>query len=180
MTATVVAILDRDEWSANTDIIVVADDHRRRLTWVPRDLWSNRLHGRINRAVSRGGCTELICALAEFGFVCDAGLVLRRSATEAALASVTVTVTVSRRLDFWYPLAPTLALEDGRKQISFSPPAELLSGERIHQWIGARKLVDGRGSDLSRLRRQHVFLRALLRQGFDFRSAIVAPNSCRL
>ncbi|WFP61834.1 MULTISPECIES: hypothetical protein [unclassified Mesorhizobium] len=39
VTAVVVAILDRDNWTANTDIIVVVDVARRRLTWVPRDLW---------------------------------------------------------------------------------------------------------------------------------------------
>jgi hypothetical protein len=176
MTAAVVAILDRDEWSSNADIIVVADRRRLRLTWVPRDLWSSRLNDRINSAVRRGGCAELIRALGEFGLVCDAGLVLRRSATEAALAPVTVTVPVTRRLDFWYPLAPTLLIEQGRKHVSFMPPRETLSGERVHQWIGARRFVGGGGSDLSRLRRQQVLLRALLRQGFDFRSAILSPE----
>jgi hypothetical protein len=176
MTAAVVAILDRDEWSANTDVIVVADARRRRLTWVPRDLWSNRLHDRVNRAVHSGGCEELIRVLGEFGFNCDSGLVLRRGAAEAALAPVSVTVPVSKRLDFWYPLAPTLPIEQGRKQVSFVPPAETLTGERVHQWIGARLLVGGGGSDLMRLERQQVLLRALLRQGFVFPTAIRSPE----
>ncbi|AZO31160.1 MULTISPECIES: hypothetical protein [unclassified Mesorhizobium] len=38
--AVVVAILERDNWTANTDVIVAVDVARRRLTWVPRDLWS--------------------------------------------------------------------------------------------------------------------------------------------
>jgi hypothetical protein len=171
MASGVVAILDRDEWGANTDIIVVADDRRRCLTWVPRDLWSVRLGDRINAAFRRGGCTELMQTLGEFGLYCSAALVLRRSAVEAALAPVTVTVPVVRHLDFWYPLAPNLPIEEGRKQISFSPPSETLSGERIHQWIGARKMIKGEGSDILRLRRQQVLLKHLLAQDFDFQSA---------
>ncbi|TIT89124.1 MAG: hypothetical protein E5W55_25135 [Mesorhizobium sp.] len=40
MAAVVVATLERDNWTANTDVIVAVDVARRRLTWVPRDLWS--------------------------------------------------------------------------------------------------------------------------------------------
>lgn len=180
MAASVVAILDRDNWEANTDIIVVADDRRRWLTWVPRDIWSTGLHDRVNRAFLVGGCDGLIAALGELGLACDSALVLRRSVSEAMLAPITVTVPVPRRLDFWYPLAPTLPIEEGRKQVTFLPPSEELTGERIHQWIGARKEVGGGGSDLSRIQRQQVLLDALLEQGFDFAAAIRPPDLIRL
>ena len=55
MSAVVVAILDRDGWTANTDVIVIADASKRRLTWVPRDLWSPMINDRINAAFTHGG-----------------------------------------------------------------------------------------------------------------------------
>lgn len=171
-----VAILDRDDWSANTDIIVVANWNTRRLVWVPRDLWSPLVGDRINKAFVNGGGTLLMSALGELGFPVEGVLCLRRGASEAALAGVDVTVPVSRPLDFWYPLEPTLPIEEGRKQISFRPPEERLSGERLHQWIGARSELDGGGSDLRRLRRQAILLKVLLAKGFDFSSALRDPS----
>ena len=176
MTSAVVAILDRDDWGANTDIIVVADAAARRLTWIPRDLWSPKSNDRVGRAFAIGGGSLLLAALGELGFPCDGLLCLRRSASEAVLAAVSVTVPVSEPLDFWYPLQPTAPIESGRKAISFRPPSEHLSGERVHQWIGARLMIDRSGSDLFRLRRQAVLLRVLLSQGFDFRRAIADPE----
>jgi hypothetical protein len=66
-------------------------------------------------------------------------------------------------MSFSYPLTPTSRIEDGSKTITFNPPAENLSGERIHQWIGARG-----ATDLHRIERQKIFLRRLLDTGFDF------------
>ena len=180
MAATVVAILDRDNWDANTDIIVVADVSRRRLTWVPRDLWSSLIGDRINAAFAIGGGRLLLDALAELGFAAQSSICLRRGATEAALAGAGVRVQIREPLDFWYPLTPTSRLEDGRRQVSFRPPGETLSGERLHQWIGARTMVDGQGTDFHRMRRQIVFLRALIAQGFDFRLALKDPELARI
>src|SRR6185437_12270808 len=87
---------------------------------------------------------------------------------ETALATVDITVPLRRRMAFWYPLKPTLPIEEGRRQITFEPPSERLTGERIHQWLGARKQLDGSASDIPRLFRQQVLLKALLRRGFDF------------
>jgi GT2 family glycosyltransferase len=172
----VVAILDRDNWNANTDIIVVANWNTRRLTWVPRDLWSPLAGNRINAAFAKGGGKLLMSALDELGFPVDSLLCLRRAATEAALAEVDVTVPVNEPLDFWYPLDPNLPIESGRKQISFRPPEERLSGERLHQWIGARTALDAGGNDLRRLRRQCILLKVLLTVGFDFRRALQDPR----
>ena len=174
--ATVVAVMDRDGWGARTDNIVVADRKRRRLLWVPRDLWCPVLGDRINEAFARGGFAAFRAALGEHGIRVDGGVFLARAATERALASVAVTVPVPRRLVYWYPLTPVSPLEEGRTLVSFEPPEERLSGERIHQWIGARTTVEGLGSDLERIERQKILVRALLESGFDFSGAVADPE----
>lgn len=176
--ATVVGVLDRDSWGANTDNIVIADPLTRTLTWIPRDLWCPSITHRINKAFARGGVERLIAALRELGFPCDHGLVLRRSATERAAERISVAVPVEKALDFWYPLHPTQPIEEGRKPISFRPPSERLEGERIHQWLGARSSIavsgmKGEANDWKRMRRQQVFVQALLAQRFNFASVIV-------
>jgi anionic cell wall polymer biosynthesis LytR-Cps2A-Psr (LCP) family protein len=178
--ATVVGILDRDSWSARTDNIVVADPVAKALIWIPRDLWCPALRDRINEAFALAGFAALLYALRELGIQCDYGVVLRRSATERAAAGISVEVPVDEPLNFLYPLAPTRPIEQGHKLISFRPPAECLEGERIHQWIGARMAEDRKGSDLDRIRRQQVFLRALLEQRFDFGSVVADANLVRI
>lgn len=180
MTAVVVAVLDRDAWDANTDVIVVVDDRRRRLTWVPRDLWSPLIGDRVNKAFALGGGDLLLGCLAGLGFRCSGALTLRRSATEAALDRVSLVVPVTERLEFWYPAEPTRPIEEGRKAIAFDPPAETLDGERIHQWLGARTMIGRPGSDLMRCDRQQVFLRALMGQGFDFTAVLADPERYRV
>jgi hypothetical protein len=176
MTTTCVAILDEDNWDARTDIIALVDSRRRRIIWVPRDLWAESFGDRINMAYRRG---ELLPRLRELGFPCDGLLCLRRGATEAALRGVEVDVPVSAMLDFWYPMVPGQTIESGRKQVSFRPPVAHLQGERLHQWIGARYAVDGSGSDLNRLRRQIVLLRALIAQHASFATALADPAQWR-
>ena len=167
--ATVVSVMDRDGWDANTDIIVVVDPSRRRLVWVPRDVWCDAISDRINRAFALGGHLALMNALVQLGLRVDQSLCLQRCATDQALDGVEVLVRVRKHFRFWYPLTPTTPIEDGRKPIDFLPPSEILRGERIHQWIGARYERDGGPStDFDRIRRQQVLLRALLKMGFVF------------
>lgn len=172
-----VAIMDEDNWTSQTDVLVIVDETRRRLTWVPRDLWSDLVDNRINKAFAKG---QLLPALAELGFPCDGLLCLRRGATIAALAAVEIDVPVPRALDFWYPLTPLQRIQEGRKQVSFRPPVEHLSGERLHQWIGARYAVAGKSSDLHRLARQITLLRALLGNRADFASVLADPDLYRV
>ncbi len=167
----IVGVMDRAGLAANTDILVLVEPGRERLLWVPRDLWCPARHDRINTAFRHGGQAELVAALAEHGLAAPHSLIFDRRATEAALAGARVLVPVPAPMIFDYPLAPTERIEDGRKTITFRPPAEVLSGERIHQWLGARG-----GSDLHRLERQKVFVRRLLEQGFDFRAFIANPD----
>ncbi len=177
---TAVGILDRDAWTANTDVLVVVDPRRRRLTWVPRDLWCPGLGDRVNAALARGGHPAVRAALAEHGLRVDHGVYLRRAATERFLATCTVRVPVPRRLEFYYPLTPTAPLEEGVKIVTFEPPEESLSGERIHQWIGARSAVPEGGTDLDRIERQQCFLRRLLQAGGDLTPVLSDPERVRV
>jgi anionic cell wall polymer biosynthesis LytR-Cps2A-Psr (LCP) family protein len=178
VTAVVVAVMDRDSWTANTDNVVVVDAKRRRLVWVPRDLWSDVVGDRINAAFARGGHGPLQAAVRAHGLRADSSVVLLRSGVERALDGLRVTVPVDRRRRYWYPLAPTLRIQDGRKLVAFEPPRETLSGERIHQWVGARQSADVPAPtlpDLDRIERQQVLVRTLLEDGFPFAKALEDP-----
>jgi len=68
-------------------------------------------------------------------------------------------------------MLPRLRLQDGRKLVQFDPPEETLEGERIHQWLGARRSADTlppKFPDMDRIERQQTFIRRLLQEGFDF------------
>lgn len=177
--ATVVSVMDRGGFDQRTDNIVVVQPRRRRLLWVPRDVWCEPIGDRINAAFKVGGHQALMAGLASLGIPVEHSLCLPRAAVEQALAPVSVTVAVPAPLRFWYPLTPLTLVEDGRKPVDFSPPREVLHGERIHQWLGARHARDAavRGTDLGRIERQQVFLRALVRQGFDFATVLDGPEA---
>lgn len=175
----VVGILDRDEWTACTDNIVVVDPAARRLTWIPRDLWSAAAGDRINGAFRQGGHALLQAAIGEAGFPVTASVVFRRSAIERALAGVSLTVPVDRLRRYWYPLAPTRRIEDGAKLVAFLPPSEHLEGERLHQWLGARTGADVPPiplPDLDRIDRQRILLRCYLEQHGPAARAIADPT----
>ena len=179
--ATVVAIMDRAGWSANTDNIVVVDPAQRRLRWIPRDLWCATINDRVNTAFARGGHEQLVAALAEHGICVQHSICIRREATERACGDLAVTVPVPQRLAFWYPLSPQSRIEDGRKLVEFFPPSETLTGERIHQWIGAR-FEPGPvwNPDFRRITRQQVFVRCLLGQGFEFGTLLTNRELVRM
>jgi anionic cell wall polymer biosynthesis LytR-Cps2A-Psr (LCP) family protein len=161
--------MDRAMWNARTDNIVVVDASTRSLTWIPRDLWSPLLSDRINIAFSKGGHEKLLAALRDHEVDVDESICLLRDAVDDALRDVSVTVPVEQPLRFWYPMTPESEIEDGRKEVAFDPPSEELSGERIHQWIGARyDVAHADGSDTSRFPRQQVLIRCLIEDGFDF------------
>lgn len=168
--STIVGIMDRAGFKANTDILVLVQTEFKRLLWIPRDVWCEGLHDRINTAFAAGGHSRLMAALAEHNLEAQHSLIFSREATEAALADVRVVVPVPARMTFAYPLSPTKPIELGSKEVVFKPPAELLHGERIHQWIGARG-----GSDLHRIERQKVLLRRLIDMRFDFSRVLATP-----
>lgn len=174
--ATVIGVMDRDGFGERTDNIVVVEPERRALRWIPRDLWCPGLRMRVNAAFRKGGHAMFQAALHEHGIAVGESICVRRAATERALADVVVDVPVEEPLDFWYPLTPELLVQEGRKLVAFRPPVETLRGERIHQWLGARKKVVGRGSDLERIERQQTFARRLLETGFDFGRVLEDPD----
>jgi hypothetical protein len=173
---TAVAVMDRDDWRARTDNLAVVDPGGRRVLAIPRDMWCHGLRDRINTAFARGGHSTLKAALAELGYPADHTICVRRAAVERALVGVQVTVPVPGRLEFLYPLEPRARIEDGAKRIAFEPPVETLTGERIHQWLGARREPRGGGSDLARIGRQHTLVRRLLEDGFPFAQVLDDPE----
>lgn len=176
--ATVVTVMDRAGFDQRTDNIVVVQPSRHRLLWVPRDVWCDALGDRVNGAFAAGGHDALVGALRTLGIEVDHSVCVPRGAVERALRGLVVTVPVAEPMRFWYPLQPTRPIEEGRKPVDFLPPHEQLSGERIHQWLGARHGRDGAvaASDLDRIRRQQVFVRAVLRQGFDGAGVLSDPE----
>ncbi|MBK9240061.1 MAG: LCP family protein [Acidobacteria bacterium] len=168
---TAVCVMDSDSWTANTDNIIVVDAERQRLVWIPRDLWTDVVGDRINTAYQRGGHELLCAALGEWGWPVESSVVVQRSAVERALSTLRITVPVDRTRRYWYPMLPRLRLQDGRKLVQFDPPEETLEGERIHQWLGARRSADTlppKFPDMDRIERQQTFIRRLLQEGFDF------------
>src|SRR5215212_5544445 len=152
--ATVIGVMDRDSFGANTDVIVLADSSARELLWIPRDLWCESLGDRVNRAFALGGHVGLSVALAEHGIAGEHSVCLLPAAVGSAFDGLEVEVPVDERIELWYPLAPQRSIKEGRKRVVFEPPVERLAGERLHQWIGARYGVARPGSDLERIRRQ--------------------------
>jgi hypothetical protein len=158
------------------DIIVVVDQRWRRLVWIPRDVWCDAIGHRINRAFAVGGHQSLMDGLAHIGFFVNQSICLRRRAIELAFEDVEIRVRVRKHLKLWYPLSPTAPIEGGRKPADFVPPFEILDGERLHQWIGARYARDGGvGTHFDRIRRQQLLLRALLKMGFAFSRVLRDP-----
>jgi hypothetical protein len=164
-----VSVLDRFGWDQNTDNIVVVRPRRRELVFVPRDIWSARYRRRINAAFEHAGHEGLRQALRDLGLRVHNSVCVHREAAGAIAERVDVEVPVERELRFRYQLTPLADIEDGWRWIEFSPPAERLSGERVHQWMQARFAPEWRDSgDLRRIERQQALVRALLASGFDF------------
>lgn len=172
--STVVTILDRPGWDTCTDVIVVAFPRRRTLLWVPRDLLSARYRCRVNGVFARHGHDGLRIALRDLGVRARHSVCLQRGLAEELLAEVSVEVPVERPLEYWYPVDPHGNLQDGKRVVRFDPPAERLEGMRVHEWIGARIAIGRYAGDLERIARQQVFVRSLLRSGFDPRALLRA------
>jgi len=179
--STIVGVMDRDSGrDQNTDINVVVDQKSRTLTWVPRDLWVDSLRSRINSVYRLGGDhSKYIAAMTGLGWPVDHAVILWPRFTASLLSKVDIDVPVAEGLFFWYPMLPWRPIEYGRKLVKFIPPSERLSGERVHQWCGARYWAGPPeravgNDDLGRCRRQGVLIHRLLETGFDFRGAIGA------
>ena len=82
-------------------------------------------------------------------------------------------------MEFWYPLTPTSPIREAKKRIVFEPPIEKLSGERLHQWLGARRRIDKPSDDRGRIVRQQELVAVALGEGIDFRRFIADPETVR-
>lgn len=171
--------MDRSCWSTgDTDNIVVVDPVKRKLTWIPRDLWCASLGGRVNTAFRAAGWEGFREALRQLGFEAEHGLVLLRSVTEEFLATCSVWVPVHERIVLRYPTGrPPCDIEDGSREVRFDPPTVLLKGPRVHEWLGARYGENPKhATDRFRMERQALFVRELMRQGADFASFVQSDD----
>jgi hypothetical protein len=157
----------------NTDVIMVIDYQKRIITSLPRDLYSLRIMDRINAAYIKGGISLFKLCVADFGFqrITDCICIPIDSCREV-LNQINVSVPIVDYAEYYYPTAHGQPLEIDKKKISFAPPGELLVGERIHQFIGARTRVNSADykdlPDLERITRQQIFMQALIKDKFDF------------
>jgi len=175
--STVIGVMDRNSWTARTDVIVVVDTINEAVTWVPRDLYVTRIKNRINTAYQKGQHHLLIECLRDLGFHADHSICLLPEMTARALADVEVTVPVKKRVAFVYPATPLTPIHISSKIIRFEAPSETLRGERIHQWLGARLSKWWQGSDIDRIRRHPVFVKELMKTKFDFRKFLTGAVS---
>lgn len=174
---TVLTITDRDDWTSCTDNIVVADAKAKLLTFVPRDLWIGSLQAKANAAFRLGGHSKLMAAMAEIGLPVSSSVCLTPVAIKPLIDRICVPVRVDEVMNFWYPKDRRIGITDAndapvldaRKQIRFDPPLEVLEGERVHEWLGARISADEKGQDdLKRIVRQQILIKSLLQTRFDF------------
>ena len=164
----VIAITDCNDWRGRTDNIVVVNSFSKILVWIPRDLWSNVVQFRINAAFSYGGHELLIKAVKEIGFLVKNSICVWPFAIAKILNKLEIKVPVRNKMAFYYPRKP-FEKGGGYELIYFNPPFEILSGERIHQWIGARfsAYKDKSFNDLDRIRRQRIFIQEMIKQKID-------------
>ena len=170
--STVVSVMDEDSWNGRTDNIAVVEPIRRRILWIPRDLWSQTVNNRINTAFRTGGHALLIKCLREYEIKAGSSICFKRSAIINSCHNIRVWVPIKREMKFWYPLNPTKPILEGRKSITFNPDGELLTGERIHQWMGARISFNKESGDLDRIERHKILIRRLMAENFDFRKLL--------
>lgn len=160
------------DFNDNTDVIIVVDVENRSLTWVPRDLFSFLIHNRVNVSFAQGGHTLFQKVLNNLGFYVEASIIIPRHVCEIALKNASFHIPIERLSEYYYPLVQGQPIEAGKKVIYFSPPGEYLTGERIHQFIGARyrknKSMYEDLPDIERIQRQITFVKAMLKSNFDF------------
>jgi anionic cell wall polymer biosynthesis LytR-Cps2A-Psr (LCP) family protein len=169
--------MDERSLRARTDVTVVADPERKRLLWVPRDLWCPDLGERVNRAYELGGHAGLSDALAEHGIEAEHALILSRAATERVIAGLDVMMPVARAFTLTVPDVPGGEIEKASREVRFDPPATRLNGDLIHDWVAGRYSTDLReAGDLGRIRRQQLLLAVLLGERADLRGALDCPD----
>jgi hypothetical protein len=184
----VICVMDRNGFSENTDIIIIIDSIKKTIQWIPRDLFSKRVNFRINVAYTRTGPEGLKKCLKDIHINVDECVCMLPLFIEEAIKiidNINVPVKISEK--FYYPLHRHKPIEEGKKIISFNIPSEILSGDRFHEWLGARSIIkeDGKNNynyynypDFIRVSRQQILLKEIIKKKFNFTSIINSPN-CR-
>lgn len=163
-----ILIMDRNSWIARTDVIIICNPDNKKLFWIPRDLYCERISNRLNTAYGKGKDTLVIECLKDFGInvkycICILPNLINENIIR--LGEITVPIAITRH--FYYPLHRHTNIEDGKRLIQFTAPNEILAGDRIHEYIGARfaadsKLIPKHFPDFDRIRRQQNLLKQLL------------------
>lgn len=155
--------MDRDSWSARTDIVVIVDMDKKTITWVPRDVYVECIQNRINTAYAKGGADLLKEALISLGFNIDVVICVLPEAVNTYIQSIdSIQIRLHERLEFKYPLHRHTPIEEGSKRIIFDKMPDL-SGDRIHEWIGARYSPNELyATDLFRIVRQMHLVQKLI------------------
>ena len=164
--------MDRNSWSARTDVIIIINPILKKITWIPRDIYIKLINTRINCAFSKGQHELLIKCLKEININVKYSLCLLPDIIELFLNEINeIKINIPITREYYYPLNRLDEIEKGKKIISFNYPCEILSGERLHQWIGARYAVKPYGiigTDLDRINRQQVLIKEILKNNLKF------------
>ncbi len=183
MTSFVIAVMDRNGWTERTDVIIVVNTTNKTIEWIPRDMYVDLIENRLNTAYKMGGSDYLIKCLEEINIHVDYCLCLLPSFIEKVFKIIdSIKVPVKNNLLFKYPLHRHQPIEDGERLVEFKAPYEILSGDRFHEWIGARFEINPIKSsypDFNRSRRQQLLLNEILKKKdiFDFTSLIHSKDA---
>jgi hypothetical protein len=163
-----ILIMDRNSWKARTDVIIICNPVKKNIYWLPRDLYCKRISNRLNTAYHKGKDTLVIECLKDLGInvkycICILPNLINENIIR--LGEITVPIAITRH--FYYPLHRHTNIEDGKRLIKFTAPNEILAGDRIHEYIGARyaadsQLISKHFPDFDRIRRQQNLLKQLL------------------
>jgi anionic cell wall polymer biosynthesis LytR-Cps2A-Psr (LCP) family protein len=175
----IIGMMDRNDFiNARMDNIIYINPNYKTIQWIPRDLYTQLINNRINTAYRLGKGSEcLINCLKEFNIDVKHCLCLLPSFFEECIEIIKeIKIPVNKDLKFFYPLHRYTLIEDGKKIIEFKAPSEILSGDRIHEWIGARYSIKKDTTDIHRISRQEILLTEIIKNKIDFSNLINSKN----
>jgi hypothetical protein len=169
-----ILIMDRNYWLARTDVIIICDSAKKLIYWLPRDLYCLRIKNRLNTAYAKGKDTLVMECLKDIGItvkycVCILPHLINENIIN--IGEINISIPITR--NFYYPLHRQAPIENGKRLITFTAPNEILAGDRIHEYIGARYVADNDiptpyFPDFDRIRRQQKLLKTLLQKKYKF------------
>ena len=135
----VLAIMDRNNWSARTDVMVIVNPTEKTLSWIPRDLYCKTIDNRINAVYRKGQELLFLSSLQKLGYQVQHCVCMLPDVVNACIQQMPpISIPLYKTIGFEYPLHRHEPIENGKRIITFRAPVEKLSGDRIHEFIGAR------------------------------------------